>query len=99
MHVQTSYGEYGSLGAVAGPRSEYQGNCGERTLLWSRNLNPKTQLTSRICGAYTNLLHKALSILWATHMTNRRLQMASYDTGAYTLLDMLLDALQTDTNQ
>ena len=32
-----------------------------------------TQLTSRICGAYTNLLRKALNIPWTAHMTNREL--------------------------
>ena len=32
-----------------------------------------TQLTSRICGAYTNLLRKALNLPWTAHMTNREL--------------------------
>ena len=32
-----------------------------------------TQLISRICGAYINLLRKALNLPWTAHMTNREL--------------------------
>ena len=31
------------------------------------------QLTSRICGAYTNLLRKALNVPWTDHITNTQL--------------------------
>ena len=60
-----------------------------------------TQLTSRICGA--NLQRKALNTPWIAHMTSRELCRQPptcrqrHMTQAHCVLDMLLDALRTDT--
>ena len=69
MKQQTKCGEYENLGEDQSVKS----NSRECSILQSRNLDLTAQLTSTICGAYTNLLRKALNVPWTDHNTSAQL--------------------------